>query len=254
MARQWTKEEEILAFALYCKVSFGKIHTHNDLIRSLASILNRTPASVAMKMCNFARFDTSLQSRGIAGLKNGSRLDKEVWDEFSSNLELLEIKSKEVLQSFNLQEDSSDKWSALPVGGESERVVHIRQNQSFFRQTVLLSYENACCITGIAVPALLNASHIKPWRDSDPLTERTNPQNGLCLNALHDRAFDRGLITIDQDYRIVLSKQIKEFYPTDAVREYFFRYEGSRIRLPYRFHPSKEFLAYHNVNIFERNL
>lgn len=253
MARQWTKDEEILVFALYCRVPFGKIHAHNHSIKALAALLNRSPGSVSMKMCNFARFDPALQSRGVIGLRNGSRLDKEVWDEFSSNLEFLEMRSSEALQIFDMQEDAAERL-VLPIGGETERTVHIRQNQGFFRQTVLQSYENACCITGIAVPALLNASHIKPWKYSDPLTERTNPQNGLCLNALHDRAFDRGLITVDQDYRIVLSKQIKEAYPLDTAQEYFIRYEGSRIRLPYRFHPNKEFLAFHNENVFEKNL
>lgn len=253
MTRRWTKEEEILTFALYCRVPFGKIHVHNPLIKAMAAMLGRTPASVAMKMCNFARFDPSLQSRGITGLRNGSSLDKEVWDEFSSNLEWLESQSKKLLQSLDIQTDCMIELLSLPIGEEIERAVHIRKNQSFFRHTVLLSYENTCCITGIAIPALLNASHIKPWKDSDPLYERTNPQNGLSLNTLHDKAFDRGLITLDQNYRIVLSRQIKDSYPSDVVQDYFIRYEGKQIRLPYRFLPGKEFLVYHNENIFEQN-
>lgn len=252
MAGKWTKEEVILAFALYCRVPFGKIHAHNPSIKSLASILGRTPASVSMKMCNFARFDPSLQSRGVIGLKNGSRLDKEVWTEFSANLELLETKSKEIFQKFGLQEENIDEVLLLPPGEDTEHISHIRLNQNFFRQAVLLSYRNTCCITGIEIPEILNASHIKPWRISDPLTERTNPQNGLCLNALHDRAFDRGLITLDLDYNIILSKRIRDFYSSAVIYEYFIKYEGKCIRLPDRFLPGKEFIEFHNEHIFKK--
>lgn len=254
MAGKWTRDEEILAFALYCRVPFGKIHAHNPSIKVLASMLDRTPASVSMKMCNFARFDSSLQLRGVIGLKNGSRLDEEVWAEFSTNLGLLEQKSKEIFQKFGQQEENIDEALLLPSGEDIEHISHIRLNQRFFRQTVLSSYRNTCCITGIAIPELLNASHIKPWKVCDPLTERTNPQNGLCLNALHDRAFDRGLITVDSYYRIILSKQIRDFYNSDEIREYFIKYEGKCIQLPYRFLPSKEFLAFHNEYIFEKSI
>lgn len=251
MARNWTKNEEILAFSLYCKMPFGQIHARNHSVISLAKILDRSPASVSMKMCNFARFDPALQSRGVRGLSNGSRLDEEVWAEFSANLELLENQSKRIFQELDIHEDAIDSVLALPPGETVERNVHTRSNQQFFRQTVLLSYRSACCITGIGIPALLNASHIKPWKDSDLLTERTNPQNGLCLNALHDRAFDRGLITLDSDYQVVLSNQIKEIYPSDVIREFFLKYDGKSIQLPDRFLPSKEFLAFHNEHIFE---
>ena len=68
-----------------------------------------------------------------------------------------------------------------------------RVGQDFFRRAVLANYEETCCITGIADPRLLTASHIKPWgKDSD---NRHNPANGLLLSATLDRAFDRGLIS-----------------------------------------------------------
>lgn len=251
MARYWTKDEEILALALYCKVPFGKIHSGNPLIKELAKILDRTPSSVSMKMCNLARFDPMLQARGVGGLKNGSRLDEEVWKEYSMNLEALEEASKGIYRTYGVSDADIDETFDLPPGDEIERIVKSRVHQNFFRQTVLMSYESTCCITGIAIPALLNASHIKPWKDSDPLTERTNPQNGLCLNALHDKAFDRGLITIDSDYRVILSKRLKDEYASDVVNEYFCRYEGRQIRLPHRFLPSQEFIAFHNEHVFE---
>lgn len=59
--KNWTREETILAFLLYCQVPFGKIHSSNPLIRNLAEVINRTPSAVSMKMCNFGRFDPSLK-------------------------------------------------------------------------------------------------------------------------------------------------------------------------------------------------
>ena len=102
------------------------------------------------------------------------------------------------------------------------------------------------------MPSLLTASHIKPWKDSDPRTERTNPRNGLCLNALHDRAFDRGLITVTTDYRVIVSKQIKDFYNMEVVQEFFGKYDGKKIELPEKFLPARQFIEFHNTNIFER--
>lgn len=251
MARKWTKDEEILAFALYCKTPFGKMHSRNDEIVHLANALGRTPASVSMKLCNFARFDEQLRARGVAGLSNGSHLDEEVWNEFSENLESLEEKSKQVLMRFRVSEEN-EQSSDLPVGTTIRVEANARINQSFFRQTVLSNYAGACCITRLAVPALLTASHIKPWKDSNPQTERTNPRNGLCLNALHDRAFDRGLITVTTDYRVVVSKQIKEFYSMEIVQEFFGKYDGKKIELPEKFLPARRFIEFHNTNIFER--
>lgn len=252
MARRWTKEEEILAFALYCKTPFGKMHSRNAEIIRLADALDRTPASLAMKLCNFARFDEQLRARGIAGLSNGSHLDEEVWNEFSKNLELLEERSNMALLKLHIPSERVKEGFELPPGNTVREEINARKNQSFFRQTILMDYGGACCITGLCIPALLIASHIKPWKDSDPQTERTNPQNGLCLNALHDRAFDRGLITITTDYRVVVSKQIKDFYRVDVVQENFKKYDGAKIELPEKFLPARQFIEFHNEHIFER--
>lgn len=60
-------------------------------------------------------------------------------------------------------------------------------------------------MTGLSNKALLVAGHIKPWKVSDPNTMRLAPDNGLLLNALHDKAFDRGLIAITKDLKIAVS-------------------------------------------------
>ncbi|NDG48675.1 MAG: HNH endonuclease, partial [Rhodospirillales bacterium] len=54
-------------------------------------------------------------------------------------------------------------------------------------------------LTGITEPALLRASHIKPWARCDTDAERLDVHNGLLLSALWDAAFDRGLVTFDDD-------------------------------------------------------
>ena len=80
----------------------------------------------------------------------------------------------------------------IKEGKVREGVVKVRVNQSFFRNTVLASYENKCCITGISIPDFLVASHIIPWSKDEK--NRLNPENGLCLNSIHDKAFDKGFI------------------------------------------------------------
>ena len=120
-----------------------------------------------------------------------------------------------------------------------------RIGQSFFRSAVLSAYDQQCCITGLAVPRLLVASHIVPWR-IDP-ANRVNPRNGLLLSALHDRAFDTVLLTINEDMTVRVSPAYSEdeFFSSTVAA-----YQGRPIRLPERFHPEREFLAYHRENVF----
>lgn len=106
-------------------------------------------------------------------------------------------------------------------------------------------------VSGMALQNILIASHIKPWCDSDEKTERTNPSNGLCLNALHDKAFDKGLITIDKNYSVVNSKQLKDTEMDDESRVWMQSYEGQQIILPDRFYPEKQFIEYHNDVVFK---
>lgn len=123
-------------------------------------------------------------------------------------------------------------------------------NQNFFRKTVLSAYDFTCCITGIRTEQLLIASHIKPWKDSSE-DEKVNPRNGLCLNALHDKAFDRGFITLSETGQIIISDGMKDIYDGKVVEDYFGRYAGRQIFNPERFLPDKEFIKYHNEEIFE---
>ncbi len=138
----------------------------------------------------------------------------------------------------------------IPEGIDKTSTVKTRIGQQFFRNTVLSAYNNRCCVTGLEMPKLLIASHIKPWKVCDAKTERTNPQNGLCLNALHELAFTNGLITLDKDYRIILSSKLKEAEMDEPSRGWLASYDHHQIILPTKFIPGKQFIEYHNDVIF----
>ena len=103
--------------------------------------------------------------------------------------------------------------------------------------------ENRCCLTGLDLPAVNRASHIVGWAEQKDT--RMDPRNGLCLSATYDAAFARKLVTLDEDYRLVLSRTIREHVPNESVREYFKDRKGQQIDLPPRFRPLKEYLEAH---------
>jgi putative restriction endonuclease len=251
--KKWTREELILAFNLYCKIPFGTIHIHNPQIIALAKILSRTPSAVSWKLANLASLDPTLKKRNIAGAPHGSKLDAEVWNEFVGDWERLAFESEKLLAQKigkRVEDVSGVESFDLPkVGKEREAIVKVRVNQSFFRRAVLAAYDFQCCITGLAIPEMLNASHIVPW--SKDKNNQVNPRNGLCLNVFHDRAFDRGLLTVTADYKVKISKSIEQKKVTEAVNDYLFRYDGTEINLPSRFLPDSSFLKYHNKYIFK---
>ena len=252
MANNWTREQLIVTFNLYCKIPFARSVQTNPEVIEVANLIGRTPSAVAFKLGNFGSFDPELKRRGIGGLPNASKLDREIWDEFNSNWDELTYQSELLIAKFRnspIDEISDIDIAKYPIGGERESVVRTRVNQQFFRSSVLSIYGGKCCITGLAIPSLLIASHIVPWRSDS--NNRTNPKNGLCLNALHDRAFDSGLITIRPNFRLRISDRIRESADMEAIDRYFLRYENKTIALPDKFFPDLEFLEFHNNKIFQ---
>lgn len=136
----------------------------------------------------------------------------------------------------------------LPIGKDRETIVKVRVNQDFFRSAILSSYNLKCCITGLSIPDFLVASHIKPWSKDEE--NRTNPHNGLCLNSIHDKAFDRGFLTVTPDFKIKVSDFFNDYSKDKSVNDFFLRYDNQNIVKPERFLPAKEFLDYHFQNIF----
>lgn len=249
----WNREETIIAFNVYCKIPFKSSSKSNPTIIKYANIIGRSPSALNMKVGNFGRLDPELKKQGIVGLVHGSKLEEEVWNEFNGNWEKLAFESEQLIAEFSnrpIEEVSEIVVEDIKEGLERETVVKQRVNQSFFRSTVLSSYYFKCCITGLSIPDFLVASHIIPW--SKNTEQRLNPRNGLCLNSIHDKAFDRGFITITPDFNIRVSRVFSDFEKEKAVQDFFTKYENHKIKLPDKFLPTKEFLDYHYHNIFKK--
>ena len=247
----WTREETIIAFNVYCKVPFKSSSKTNPTIIKYAHIIGRSPSALNMKVGNFGRLDPELKKQGITGLVNGSKLEEEVWNEFNGNWDKLAFESEKLIAEFQnktIDEIETISIEDFPKGEERETIIKARVNQNFFRSTILSSYNLKCCVTGLSIPDFLIASHIKPW--SKDIDNRTNPKNGLCLNSIHDKAFDKGFITVTPDYKILVSNYFNDYLNEQAVNDFFKKYQNQSIILPDRFLPSKEFLEYHYENIF----
>ena len=148
------------------------------------------------------------------------------------------------------EETSEFEFDKDMTGRTKTSLVKTRVNQHFFRQMILASYNNTCCVTGLSIPELLIASHIAPW--SENKKNRLNPRNGLCLNALHDQAFDKGFITISQGFRVILSPQLKRSNDVNKKHDMLTKYDGKMIAFPSRFLPDQTFLEYHRNHIFRK--
>src|SRR5690554_2780326 len=250
-SNKWTKEETIIAFNVYCKVPFKSSSKTNPTIIKYANIIGRSPSALNMKVGNFGRLDPELKKQGITGLVNGSKLEEVVWNEFNGNWDKLAFESEKLIAEFQnrtIEEIETINIEDLPKGEDREITIKARVNQGFFRSTILSSYNLKCCITGLSIPDFLVASHIKPWsKDKD---NRTNPHNGICLNSIHDKAFDRGFITVTSDFKILVSNYFDDYSNDNAVNDFFKKHQNQPIILPDRFLPSKEFLDYHFNEIF----
>lgn len=132
---------------------------------------------------------------------------------------------------------------ATKEGKEKLAFVKVRVNQDIFRKLVLANFNRKCCVTGLDVPAVLQASHISAWETD--VENRLNPENGLCLSATYHEAFDAHLISFDERYRLVVSKSVKDHFTSAAAKAYFLDREGQPIALPTKFLPSQAFLSKH---------
>jgi len=248
----WTRQELLVAFSLYCRLPFGRLHHRNPEIIRFSEAIGRSPSALAMKLTNIASLDPAITSTGRAGLRAASANDRAMWEEMQSDWERFAIESEQALSEVQVraeldretsQDDISDR-----VGEDRITQTTTRIGQNFFRSAVLSAYNGRCCITGLSLPTLLVASHIVPWRHDS--ANRVNPRNGLLLSALHDKAFDSGFITIRDDMTVQVSRK------QNATNDQFFSesigyYDGKPISLPEKFTPGREFLSHHREYIFE---
>ncbi|MGI9229092.1 MAG: HNH endonuclease [Gammaproteobacteria bacterium] len=261
--KKWERQELLIAFGLYYKIPFGRMDKETPEIVRIAATMGRTPSSLAMKLVNIASLDPKITSTGRKGLSGASDDDKAMWkemhDDWNSFIPVAEKALAKATEKALAQDAASTKGdaseaesSSIDVGDyegvDKETGSTRRVGQNLFRKAVMSAYNYRCCITGLPVPELLVASHIIPW--SEDTANRLNPSNGLALSMIHDKAFDRGLITIDEKLFIVMSSTVK-------VNNNFFRvaiqnYVGKKIELPGKFLPRQEFLEYHRTNIFQQ--
>ena len=248
-ASQWTRKQTLAALHVYFQLPFGQLHQRNPLITQLASWIGRTPSAVALKLVNFASLDPQVRVSGRSGMGHASRLDAQVWGELNAHWDAVAAEAalnyEEYGQSQGIPPGSEviDEVPELAEGRMTLATIKVRVNQARFRRAILASYNARCCISGLAEPRLLVASHIVPW--SLDTQNRLNPQNGLCLSALHDKAYDLGLITVLPDFTVRVSRQLKGAGVDGFTRDSVASYDGRPITLPERFRPDPAFLEWH---------
>ncbi len=209
----WTRPQTLAALHIYMQLPFGKLDSRNHKIKQLAEWIGRTPGSVALKLVNLASLDPVIVASGRAGMGNASTLDRKIWDELQKNWDAVALEAAseyERLATTHGVTADADLLEEVPLPEEGKTrsaTVQVRVNQARFRKAVLASYNATCCISGLRHEKLVIASHIVPW--SEDTKNRLNPHNGLCLSALHDRAYDQGLITVMPDFKVRVSKQLK---------------------------------------------
>jgi len=240
--KAWERYEQMLALELYCRTPFGLISQRNTEIITLSKKLGRTPSSVSLKMANFSALDPTVKQRGMG---NYSKSDAVVWEEFfddpSAFLDSVAEFTARIDTSIEIDREFPEGFEAslseFREGKDVPVMTTRRKHQDFFRKTLLTAYGGKCGMTQIEQPQLLVASHIKPW--SKDSRNRLNPRNGILLNALHDRAFDSGLISFEDNLDIIISPQLKIH---EMARPFF----GERTLVaPEKFGPDPVFLKYH---------
>lgn len=243
----WTREQTLLAFKLYCEMPFGQLDSRNKKVVALSELIGRTPGAVAMKCLNIASLDPKIRESGRAGLGNASSLDEAIWKEAHANWDATIAECEDLLAYLHrekqlpepgvLREDERDFTGEVRAALVKQRI-----GQAFFRRAVLSSYGDRCCISGISDKRFLVASHIVPWNEDAAI--RLHPGNGLCLSVIHDRAFDKHLFSLTDDHRVILSAQLKNS-ADELLRQVFWPAEDKQIYLPEKFSPEVSFIARH---------
>jgi putative restriction endonuclease len=261
--KEWSRDELVLALFLYFQVPIQIARASNPDVERLARLIGRTPASVTLKLGNFGALDPQLAAEGIEGMANFSQADRRVWLEFDGKWAKLAQEGEHLLAERSataiLDADRTQigvEHQPEPVimpASPSERpaIIDVRVVQSFFRRTILASYEWACCICGLNLTKLLVASHIKAWKDADD-TERADPHNGLCLCAIHDRAFDAGFLSVSKDLSVMISGSILRS-KQPFIEASLAAFNGIHLHSPNRFPPRGDFLMWHRENVFSRD-
>lgn len=262
MRRLWSEEELTLALGLYLITPYSKINKNNPLVIKLSEFLDRTPGSVSRKLGNFASFDDKVKASGRKGLNNVGKLDRVIWSRFVKDninfdiqglyLSIVNLGNEcNIDISFLIDENqltSSIDHDPTIVDCNSQKtetlvLVRQRQLQGYFRKAVLANYETQCLLSGCRVPALLDAAHILPWNEH--LDLRLRLDNSLLLDKFMHTAYDKNLISITPDSKVVLSNHFRQNLglKNEKFRHYVLGLEGLHLNFSrLRVKPNKEFL------------
>ena len=244
----------ILALALYFKLPYHRLNKNTPEVIELANLIGRTNNSIAIRLVNYAACDPALTSQGKVGMYAGIHKCQPYWEKYANNKEELFWEEANIKSA--ITKEPIEKVLTIPqkdfTGKEREAIIKQRINQDAFRSIILANYNETCAISGITIPKLLVASHIIPWAENEK--ERLNPENGICLSSLYDKAFDVGLIGIrPDDYTVTISKELKNYKKSDFYDNFFASIENKPIHKPERNSPNKIFLEYHINNIFSKH-
>ena len=250
--RLWTREELILTLSVYYQLPFGRLNDTTPEVIELAQLIGRSTGTTAMRLCNYAACDPYIINSGRHGMVGGVNTCKPIWDEFYGHTEELFWQAQQIkADMMNMPIEKTLQISPKDyTGKERQAVVRQRVNQSYFRAMVLNNYEMRCAVTGINISDMLVASHIIPWASN--AETRLNPENGICLSALYDRAFDKGYITINPStYQFVLSSALMEYQSESYFEKHFKIIDNQKMIMPIEHIPNREFLDYHYRHIFK---
>jgi putative restriction endonuclease len=125
-------------------------------------------------------------------------------------------------------------------------LIDVRVGQNLFRNALINHWDGKCALTGLDNNELLIASHIKPWRACDN-NERVNPNNGFLLSAHIDKLFDTGMISFDDNGRVIRSTQVTATtVATLSLNKY------TKLRATNLHAETQEFLRWHRENILRQ--
>ena len=155
--KNWTRDQLLVAFNLYCQIPFGKIHSRNPLLIKYSGLIGRTPSALSMKLANIASLDLEITSTGRKGLQGASVADKAMWDEMQSDWENFAIKSEKAIADVEIENEQQEDKDISQQVNDQEQIDYIgntkmvttkaRVGQAFFRKAVLSAYDYKCCIT-----------------------------------------------------------------------------------------------------------
>ena len=278
----WNEAETIIALAILVYADPSRIGGTKTLadgtsrqhpaVVAAASAIGRTEGAVGMKVQNLRYVLTN----GARGLPGGSKLDERTIETFAGHLNnllaclfMVADIVPGVMDVYRLLCGPGidiDELVAEDLPQDRERStertaeVVLRRGQGVFRGRVLANYRHGCAFCGLRSrhpdrnTYLLVASHILPWRDADD-HQRLDPANGFSLCATHDRAFEWGFVTVDDDLRVVVSDGTQEQYePLARIKAEILDLHGREIdRAPSGFEPPGEsYLEHHRDVVFDR--